>query len=149
MSEQYRFEQYQDREQNLPTPLSYLPVQPNGMLPATDQQPVSTAAVVVASVLTVVTGLYLLPWLIAVVRGKSNVWSIFAVNLLLGWTVVGWIVALVMSVSAHQSLGPVQLVGYAPTAAIAPVVGPAGWYPNPDGPGSRYWDGVQWTQHYA
>ncbi|MCW2774492.1 MAG: hypothetical protein JWN91_2818 [Nocardioides sp.] len=27
---------------------------------------------------------------------------------------------------------------------------PAGWHPNP-GPegGQRYWDGVQWTEHYA
>ena len=149
MSGQYHYEQYQDREQNLPAPLSYLPVQPAGTLPATDQQPVSTAAVVVATVVTVVTGLYMLPWLIAVARGKSNVWSIFAVNLLLGWTLVGWIVALVMSVSAHQPLDRFQLVGYAPAPAITPVVGPAGWYPNPDGPGSRYWDGVQWTQHYA
>jgi len=24
---------------------------------------------------------------------------------------------------------------------------PAGWYPNPQGPGQRYWDGTQWTEH--
>jgi hypothetical protein len=22
-----------------------------------------------------------------------------------------------------------------------------GWYPNPDGPGQRYWDGQQWIDH--
>lgn len=26
---------------------------------------------------------------------------------------------------------------------------PAGWYPNPTGPGQRYWDGQQWTEHTA
>jgi hypothetical protein len=27
---------------------------------------------------------------------------------------------------------------------------PAGWYPDPSGtPQQRYWDGVQWTSHYA
>ena len=26
---------------------------------------------------------------------------------------------------------------------------PAGWYPNPEGPGNRYWDGGQWTDNYA
>lgn len=27
---------------------------------------------------------------------------------------------------------------------------PAGWYPDPGGgPGQRYWDGSQWTDHYA
>ncbi len=26
---------------------------------------------------------------------------------------------------------------------------PAGWYPNPTGPGSRYYDGIQWTDGYS
>jgi Protein of unknown function (DUF2510) len=26
---------------------------------------------------------------------------------------------------------------------------PPGWYPDPHGPGQRYWDGVQWTEHHA
>src|SRR5437588_12946421 len=25
----------------------------------------------------------------------------------------------------------------------------AGWYQNPDGPGHRYWDGGQWTEHFS
>jgi hypothetical protein len=25
---------------------------------------------------------------------------------------------------------------------------PAGWYPNPEGSGERYWDGQQWTDNY-
>lgn len=25
---------------------------------------------------------------------------------------------------------------------------PPGWYPNPQGPGKRYWDGTQWTGSY-
>jgi hypothetical protein len=24
---------------------------------------------------------------------------------------------------------------------------PAGWYPNPNGGGQRYWDGMRWTEH--
>ena len=32
----------------------------------------------------------------------------------------------------------------APVAAAMP---PADWYPNPEGPGRRYWDGNQWTEH--
>lgn len=26
---------------------------------------------------------------------------------------------------------------------------PAGWYPDPQNRGQRYWDGVSWTQHVA
>ena len=44
----------------------------------------------------------LLPWAIAAVRGNANAWAVFWVNLLLGWTVVGWIVALVMSIKEHR-----------------------------------------------
>lgn len=40
---------------------------------------------------------YLLPWAVAVSRRKSNHWGILLVNFLLGWTLIGWVVALVMS----------------------------------------------------
>lgn len=26
---------------------------------------------------------------------------------------------------------------------------PPGWYPDPNAPGSRYWDGTAWTEHTA
>lgn len=39
--------------------------------------------------------LYFLPSLIALVRGKRDTLAIFLLNLFLGWSVIGWIVALV------------------------------------------------------
>ncbi|MGL5930656.1 MAG: superinfection immunity protein [Dermatophilaceae bacterium] len=67
----------------------------------TDQRsrPVST---IVSWVAAIVTGGYLLPWAIAATRGKRNAWGIFWVNLLLGWTIIGWVVALVMSLNSHN-----------------------------------------------
>ncbi|MEX1907007.1 superinfection immunity protein [Janibacter melonis] len=65
-------------------------------------RPVSS---LVAIVVAVVTAGYMLPWAIAAVRGNRNMWSVFWVNLLLGWTVVGWVVALVMSIREHRVLG--------------------------------------------
>ena len=59
----------------------------------------------ISIVLAVVTLGYFLPWMIAAVRGKSNHWGVFWLNLLLGWTVVGWVVALVMSVLPHRIAG--------------------------------------------
>lgn len=40
---------------------------------------------------------YFVPSFIAVNRNKRNKNAIFALNLLLGWTFVGWVVALVWS----------------------------------------------------
>jgi len=48
--------------------------------------------------------LYLLPWLSAVLRGHHNHLPILALNLVLGWTVLGWIVALVWSASGGRHL---------------------------------------------
>ena len=46
--------------------------------------------------------LYFLPTILAMVRGKTNVPAIFIVNLLLGWSVIGWIVELVWAVSIER-----------------------------------------------
>ena len=42
---------------------------------------------------------YFVPTIIAMVRHKTNLLAIFMVNLLLGWTIIGWIVALVWAVA--------------------------------------------------
>jgi hypothetical protein len=39
--------------------------------------------------------MYFLPSLIALVRGKRDVAAIVVLNFFLGWTVIGWVVALV------------------------------------------------------
>ncbi|MDE2991007.1 MAG: superinfection immunity protein [Chloroflexota bacterium] len=43
---------------------------------------------------------YMCPTIIGFIRGQPNKWAIAALNVLLGWTVIGWIVALVWSLSA-------------------------------------------------
>jgi hypothetical protein len=40
---------------------------------------------------------YLVPWLIAYLRGHRSVVAIFALDLLFGWTGVGWIGVLIRS----------------------------------------------------
>jgi Superinfection immunity protein len=51
--------------------------------------------------------LYFLPTLIA--RDKPDLLAIFLVNLLLGWTVIGWFVALIWA-SAAERYTPVRVV---------------------------------------
>ncbi|MFA5711855.1 superinfection immunity protein [Mycolicibacterium sp.] len=43
-------------------------------------------------------GLYLLPTIVALSRRDRNIGPIVVVNLLLGWTLIGWAVALAMAV---------------------------------------------------
>ena len=53
------------------------------------------------TVLVVLLGvaLYFLPSLIALEQRKRNGTAIFVLNLFLGWTLIGWVVALVWSVT--------------------------------------------------
>ena len=69
---------------------------------ATDSAQPGSAAVVVSWVLTVVTVGYFLPWAIAETRGTSNSLVIGLVNFLLGWTIIGWVVVLVMACTSHK-----------------------------------------------
>lgn len=51
----------------------------------------------------VALALYFVPSFIAVNKNKRNKNAIFALNLLLGWTFVGWVVALVWSLMRDDS----------------------------------------------
>ncbi len=50
----------------------------------------------------VALALYFVPSFIAVNKNKRNKTAIFALNLLLGWTFVGWVVALVWSLMREE-----------------------------------------------
>lgn len=52
--------------------------------------------------------LYFLPSGLAVQRNHKNMSSIFALNILLGWTFLGWVAALVWSLSAKDSKAELQ-----------------------------------------
>ncbi len=41
--------------------------------------------------------IYILPTMLAFKRESSRKWRITAINLLLGWTLVGWVVAMVLT----------------------------------------------------
>ncbi|MBV9651785.1 MAG: superinfection immunity protein [Pseudonocardiales bacterium] len=41
---------------------------------------------------------YFVPVVVGAIRKAPNVGSVFVINLFLGWTFIGWIVALVMAV---------------------------------------------------
>lgn len=45
--------------------------------------------------------LYFAPSIIAAVRGKHNAWAIAVLNILMGWLIIPWIIALVWSLMAE------------------------------------------------
>ena len=59
---------------------------------------------------------YFLPTIIAVSRKKTNIVGIVLTNVLLGWTVVGWIIALVWAVSTER----IDQIASAPVAIPQP-----------------------------
>lgn len=46
--------------------------------------------------------MYFLPTVIALARSHHNGFAIFLTNLLLGWTLIGWVIALIWSVTASE-----------------------------------------------
>ena len=104
--------------------------------------------VALAWVFTVLSLGYFLPWAIAATRQRSNALAIGVLNLLVGWTLICWIAALVMAVMSEPA--PVTTIAYAaaPVVQVAPQLPPPGWYPDQRG-GHRYWDGRGWTEHTA
>lgn len=47
-----------------------------------------------AIAVALLTGGYLLPFSVALWRGHGDITKIFLLNLLLGWTIIGWVVSL-------------------------------------------------------
>jgi hypothetical protein len=61
---------------------------------------------------------YFLPTIIAILRRKANAGGIFVLNLLLGWTLIGWIGALVWALSSDAQ--PTIIVNNPPVSAPPP-----------------------------
>jgi T4 superinfection immunity protein len=84
-------------------------------------------AIVVLAVIVGCAALYALPLLIGWARRVPHLGSVAAVNLLLGWTLAGWAVALAMALRSAQPAAPfVQVVQNPP-----PLGPPPGHWPPP------------------
>jgi hypothetical protein len=60
------------------------------------------AGVIHSSALLVVLALYFLPSIVAVARRITHQGSVVVINVFLGWTFVGWVVALAMACRTNR-----------------------------------------------
>lgn len=64
---------------------------------AQDNSPAAAGMMVAIIIILVLALLYFVPTAVAQYRKASNTTTVFLVNLLLGWTAIGWIVALILA----------------------------------------------------
>jgi len=61
----------------------------------------NTAQAIIAFL--VIVSVYFLPSLIGTFRSVRNIGSVFVINLFLGWTFIGWVIALAMAVRSKDT----------------------------------------------
>ena len=103
------------------------------------------AELIVLFVIVLIIPLHFLPTIIGAVRKAPNIAVIALVNVLLGWTIIGWVVALVLALQNRSPMVPISAVGVFSGGVVQ---APAGWYPDPRRIARvRYFDGVNWTDY--
>lgn len=65
-------------------------------------------------VLVVVGALYFVPLIVAMARHVPNIGSVAVINIFLGWTVIGWVVALAMAVRTVPPTQPASVSSRSP-----------------------------------
>lgn len=95
------------------TPQPAIPPPAYNSIVTSGRAPAPGVVIAIAWILAMVSFFYLLPWAVAATRNKSNQGAIFLVNFFLGWSLIGWIVALVMACTAEPQTN-VVIVNYAP-----------------------------------
>jgi hypothetical protein len=80
----------------------------------------------------ILTALYVAPTIVAIVYKSSNLLAVVLVDILLGWTVIGWIIAWVLCFTGRREPAP-QLTW--PSSTMSAGLSPDGLY---------WWDGIAW-----
>jgi hypothetical protein len=79
------------------------------------------ATVVLGGITVALIGLYLLPVLLAWARHVPDIGSVAVINILLGWTLAGWVVALALALRSDVQPNPaIQLVQHLPLSPLQP-----------------------------
>jgi len=74
---------------------------------------------------------YFLPTIIAILRKSTSVAGIFVLNFFLGWTFIGWIIALVWSITSRNSATTIIVNNSYPANPGQPYTPPPTYNPPP------------------
>jgi len=77
-------------------------------------------------VLLIIFGLYFVPGILATVRHAKNAAAVWVIDIFLGWTMVGWVVALAMAFgeTREEADRPHYVVQAVPISSAPPAVAP-------------------------
>ena len=64
-----------------------------------DQALVTGQLLLALGLFAAMCAVYMAPWIVAVIRKKRNTVPIFIVNLVFGWTMLGWVLSLAWAFS--------------------------------------------------
>jgi hypothetical protein len=92
------------------------------MLAATDTTSGGGGAAVI--LVFILIGLYFVPTIVAVIRKVPNLGSVIVINLFLGWSVIGWVVALAMAARSTPAAPQQVIVNQAPAYTPPPPPAP-------------------------
>ena len=88
----------------------------------------------------IAAALYLLPVLVGLARRVPDIGSVAVINILLGWTLVGWVLALALALRSVRPASPViQVVQNLPPSRTSSAS------PSPGGPPPVGWTGMPGT----
>ena len=90
--------------------------------------------------------IYFSPSIAAFGKKAQDRYVCLAINLFLGWTLIGWGICWWLAIR-KTAAEKRQLLAQAVADGVArgQVARPPGWYPEQAGDGQRWWDGTQWT----
>jgi hypothetical protein len=95
-------------------------------------------AIVAGAAVTGALPLYVLPLIIAYLRGAPDRASVAVINVLLGWTYLGWVAALALAVRDRRLASP---AGHTPPVSLAVRVPLQAWQLHNGGPSGKEQDG--------
>lgn len=90
--------------------------------------------VVLALAVPLVVGMYLLPTLVALKRGVPDRGSVAVINVLLGWTFLGWVIALALAFRSRGARSAATLGDLPAASSAASPSGETGTMPAPRAP---------------